>query len=394
MQALRIGIPMIGNKNWHGGILYTINLAKALRCQKNVRPFILAVISPKQIPNLLDNSDFIELCDKIVLIGDPSHFHKTVSAPIPILNYANLTEARESIDFIYPTMGGVQNEIPNASWIPDFQHHYLPEFFSPEELNWRTKSFAHIAEHARMLVLSSEDARNDFHRFYPDAKAQTEVLYFRSSFFIPEKNPWDLVNSIGIPEKFILCCNQFWAHKDHETLFRALGYLKSQGMPISLVCTGGVSDYRNHHHFDSLIRLIEQLGLQNHIKILGFIPRNQQIALMRCCVAIVQPSLFEGWSTVLEDARCLGTRMIASDLAVHREQNLPDAIYFKRRDPEALAIVLAQQFESFPSGPYIDKERNAQILSESQLYQYGEDVVKIANRCIDIFLPPHKVDSW
>ena len=125
---------------------------------------------------------------------------------------------------------------------------------------------------------------------------------------------------------------------------------------------------------------------------MGFIPRDQQIALMRCCAAMVQPSLFEGWSTVLEDARCLGVRIIASDLAVHIEQNLPAALYFERRNSEALSRVLAQHFEGFTTGPHIERERNAQILSESQLHQYGKNIVEIANRCLEIF-SPQKVDN-
>ena len=126
---------------------------------------------------------------------------------------------------------------------------------------------------------------------------------------------------------------------------------------------------------------------------MGFIPRDQQIALMRCCAAMVQPSLFEGWSTVLEDARCLGVRIIASDLAVHIEQNLPAALYFERRNSEALSRVLAQHFEGFTTGPHIERERNAQILSESQLHQYGKNIVEIANRCLEIFSPQKNRDT-
>jgi len=385
MQPLRIGIPMIGSKQWHGGVLYTVNLAKALRCQEKPRPRIFALITPEQASNLLENWDFIELCDGIILIGDSSLFYIAASVSIPILNFSNLIEAQQMIDFIFPTIVGVQNEIPNASWIPDFQHHHLPEFFTLKELDWRTHMYEYIAEHANILVLSSEDARADFRRFYPNAKAQTEVLHFRSNLLIPKQNPWNILVQMGIPEKFILCCNQFWAHKDHITLFRALGALKSQGMPIFLVCTGGISDYRNHDHYNSLIRLIEELDLQNNIKILGFIPRNEQIALMRCCAAMVQPSLFEGWSTILEDARCLGVRIIASDLAVHIEQNVDGALYFERRNSEALARVLAEYFETFTSGPHIHQEKIAHKLSEIQLLQYGKDIIQIANQGIAVF---------
>ena len=54
--------------------------------------------------------------------------------------------------------------------------------------------------------------------------------------------------------------------------------------------------------------------------------------IMRRSLAVLQPSLFEGWSTTLEEARSIGKRTIVSDIAVHREQDLHTAMYFRPRD--------------------------------------------------------------
>jgi len=387
LERLRFGVPMFGSKHWHGGILYTVNLVKALRCQENQRPIVIAVITPEQAPHIPENWEFIELCDQIALVGDFSRFEVTAPATIPILKFATLCDAQSAIDFVFPTISHVQNEIANASWIPDFQHHHLPEFFSQEELDTRTKAFSSIAAHARLLVLSSEDAKRDFKQFYPNATVKTTVLHFCSQLAIPEGDPRELLKPLEIADKFLLCCNQFWTHKDHRTLFLALGALKNRGLPIHLVCTGAASDYRNQHHYASLLKLIQELGLQSHVKLLGYVPREQQIALIRCCVAMVQPSLFEGWSTVLEDARCLGVRMIASDLNVHKEQNLPDALYFERRNPAALAYLLFQHFASLPPGPNVAREQMAQALAQKQLFQYGQDLIRLADMGKALF--PH-----
>jgi glycosyltransferase involved in cell wall biosynthesis len=68
------------------------------------------------------------------------------------------------------------------------------------------------------------------------------------------------------------------------------------------------------------------------VSILGKIPRYDQVMLMKGARLVVQPSLFEGWSTVLEDARALGKQVVASDFPVHIEQALPEAVYFRRND--------------------------------------------------------------
>src|SRR5262249_46677915 len=74
------------------------------------------------------------------------------------------------------------------------------------------------------------------------------------------------------------------------------------------------------------------------------IPRYDQIMLMRGASAIVQPSLFEGWSTVLEDTRALGKPIIASDFPVHIEQNLPQALYFRQGDSTDCARAILEHY--------------------------------------------------
>lgn len=61
---------------------------------------------------------------------------------------------------------------------------------------------------------------------------------------------------------------------------------------------------------------------------------------MKEAVAIIQPSLFEGWSTVVEDAKAMNQCIIASDLSVHREQLADEGNFFNPHQPESLAVYL------------------------------------------------------
>jgi glycosyltransferase involved in cell wall biosynthesis len=58
------------------------------------------------------------------------------------------------------------------------------------------------------------------------------------------------------------------------------------------------------------------------------IPYHDVIGLMRLSAALLNPSLFEGWSTTVEEAKALKKYMILSDLRVHREQAGDSANYF------------------------------------------------------------------
>jgi glycosyltransferase involved in cell wall biosynthesis len=68
---------------------------------------------------------------------------------------------------------------------------------------------------------------------------------------------------------------------------------------------------------------------------------------MRACRAVINPSLFEGWSTTVEEAKSLGKQAIVSDLPVHREQAPLRCMYFDPRDPEKLADALWLVWNNF-----------------------------------------------
>lgn len=57
---------------------------------------------------------------------------------------------------------------------------------------------------------------------------------------------------------------------------------------------------------------------------------------------IVQPSLCEGWGTVLEDAKVLDKSVLLSDIPVHREQKNEKCRLFDPHNPKELADLIAE----------------------------------------------------
>ena len=96
---------------------------------------------------------------------------------------------------------------------------------------------------------------------------------------------------------------------------------------------------------------------------MGLIPRDEQLFLMKHAQAVLQPSLFEGWSTVIEDARSLQAPVIASNLPVNVEQLGPKGNYFKPHDDETLAEKLkdypVRNLDDKFYGEYNDRIREA-----------------------------------
>lgn len=82
--------------------------------------------------------------------------------------------------------------------------------------------------------------------------------------------------------------------------------------------------------------------LEKEILFLGFIDRKDQLVLMKNAQAVIQPSLFEGWNTVVEDAKALNQTLIVSNITVHKEQLENNAYYFAPDDYNELALKMVE----------------------------------------------------
>ena len=100
-----------------------------------------------------------------------------------------------------------------------------------------------------------------------------------------------------------------------------------------------MKDYRGNAHMDKINGLIERVP-DNKYKVLGLVPREDMLTLMSACVAVINPSKFEGWSTTVEEAKYMGKRLILSNLPVHIEQEPADSIFLDVSDVESLSAAL------------------------------------------------------
>jgi hypothetical protein len=80
------------------------------------------------------------------------------------------------------------------------------------------------------------------------------------------------------------------------------------------------------------------------------------LQIMKNASAVIQSSLFEGWSTVVEDVKALNQNIIVSDLRVHREQLKEKAVYFDPTDVDSLVEAILN-FEKFSVDFAYDENR-------------------------------------
>ena len=391
VKPLKIGILIQHDSGWVGGNIYVQNLVRVIAAspselRSSVELYLItrSDASAKSYQNL--QPLVTKICEASCLnFSFLNRLRWKVGRTVPFAKDKRLARLaqREQLDFLYPMVGdgGISWDFDCswAAWIPDFQHKYLPAFFSAAELQSLDSVFERIAKSAPIVVFSSQVAEADFRKFYPHSKAKTFVMNFCT---IPEPawfagDPIAVQKSYNLGDRFFLVSNQFWIHKNHRMIVEALSILKQEGIKPTVVCTGALNDKRFPGYGEEILKLIQEHDLSDQFITLGFIPRVDQIQLMRRSLAVIQPSLFEGWSTVVEDARLLGKRLILSDLPVHFEQDPPGATFFQQDSALELAATLKRVLPELIPGPDLDAEATSRRVNQTQCQAYAEQFLQI-----------------
>ena len=379
MDKLHICLRHVFGSSWLGGALYIQNIARAIASlpaeeRMGIRLSVVVRSSNGSMAKIMlpyVDSMYFDSVYKLACSEACKWLAKAPFIPLHTLN-------PRKFDFVYPEVAGERAPYRWGGWIPDFQYRYLPQMFTQQQIDRFEKVYTLIAHTAPVVVLSSNMAQEDFHRFYPVSASRSKVMsfvsYIESEWFTFD--PKEMQKKYRLPDRFFLVSNQFWKHKDHGTLIEALGVLKDKGMRPVVVCTGSVDDHATNY-FKTIVARISELGLDGQVHILGFIPRFDQIQLMRRSLAVIQPSLFEGWSTVVEDVRSVSKHILISDFPVHLEQNPPDGHFFERGNREQLASLIAMASDTLEPGPDLDREACVQQANRERLVAYGRRFLNI-----------------
>jgi glycosyltransferase involved in cell wall biosynthesis len=389
-----VGFPLVqnsfnGRAGWIAGYYYAKNCLNALiSLPDHLQPQITVFIP----------DDFYE---PLLL---PEYHHKQLKIiKIPCNKHGHSFELQNILDKNHCDIYFPFNTIPTfnfsgkmVGWIPDFQHKYFTEFFTEQDINQRELTTQFMLEFADSLACSSRTVELDIERFYPSHQTKKILLPFTS---IISKNSLisdskKILKKYNINQKFIYLPNQFWMHKNHHLVFEAWKLLKSMGHNYLLVCTGEKIDYRNQQYYASLESYIQKHNLKSTIKILGFINREDQIQIIRNAAAILQPSLFEGRNTSIEDAKTLGKKLIVSNIPVHIEQCGENALYFTKDNPEELATVIKTHWDTFSNSINQKDESNAIMANQAEIQKFAYSLLNGFKETLFNNNPPiHKTRS-
>jgi glycosyltransferase involved in cell wall biosynthesis len=231
----------------------------------------------------------------------------------------------------FPTQGAFLTELPSIYHPWDLQHLHLPQFFTPEAIRARERSYRAFCEQASMVAVASEWHARDVMSHYnlPAEKVRVVPAAPVLSAYAPptEEDLRAAREKFSLTEDFIFYPAQTWAHKNHLALLDALALLRDrEGLRVPLVCSGKLNDF-----YTRIEERARALGLADQIKFLGFVSTTELQALYRSCRLVVFPTKFEGFGMPLMEAFLAGAPVAASNVTSLPEQAGDAALLF---DPD------------------------------------------------------------
>lgn len=385
---IRVAFTMIDGAKWKGGYNYLLNLFHILRLYQKDRITPVLFVGEKCTPAevlpfqeingveivrtpLLDENRRVRSLVQAILIGRDVPLRKLFDA--------------YGINLVFETARffGWRLGLPAIAWITDFQHLALPDMFSGLARWKRDIGFRAQVLGRRVIMLSSDHARRICEATYPKTRGYTRTV----NFAVPPGDPVTRVearmiaDSYKLPKHFFYMPNQFWRHKNHALVVEALAILRQRGVHVTVAASGKQDDYRDSDYFFTLQTRVKQLGLETDFRFLGLVPYPHVKALMHASVALLNPSLSEGWSTPVEEAKALGISMVLSDLDVHKEQMGGKATYFDRYSSQSLATAL-EGFQPLSQEQQEQAAGQAKSDAKQRVRLFGEQFASLAERCV------------
>ena len=379
VKRKKIGLVFsFDNKTNSGIVNYLFSLIKALNTLADERkPELIIFYSNGSPIEMIKNENYPFISFHTNVNAWPNDFfsgivnrvsRKLLKKNLIVKNRLNLKQ----VDYLFPYSYANYKEIKGkVQWLVDFNPYYFPDHLSQEE---RKSYFDYVKSTVYSdykVVLSSYDIWNDLKKFHPDYTCKVEILRFAALLpAFDHLSPDDVKAKFDITRPYVMTPNQFWVHKNHITMLKAALLLKQRGVTFQMVFTGSTKVESESNYYPSLLQFINDNDLKEEVKILGIVDRAEQLTLMKASEALVQPSLFEGWSTLVEESKALNKAIVVSDLPIHREQIDFNCVFFDPHNEVQLADILQEIFASgFDVKPH----------------DYNEDINRYAERILEIF---------
>lgn len=237
--------------------------------------------------------------------------------------------------WIFPSQDewGYMGKTKSLVAIHDLMHRYqsrFPEVSEDGSYQWREKHYSRVCEYAAGVLVDSNIGKQQVHESYGMPLERIFVLPFIPPTYIYSEQT-DFTKHYDLPRKFIFYPAQFWLHKNHANLIRAVAALKDDIPDISLVLVGG-----KQNGYKDAECLVDELDLRGNVYFEGYVPNEDLSVFYRKARALVVPTFFGPTNIPPLEAFVLGCPVAVSNIYGMPEQVGDAALLF---DPESVGEI-------------------------------------------------------
>jgi glycosyltransferase involved in cell wall biosynthesis len=233
----------------------------------------------------------------------------------------------------------------------------LPEMSSNREFEYREWRIQNIAKKAAYVIVDSELTKSNLMLLY-GLKSERIVS-------IPFVTKIQDFQNVEERESFAFYPAHFWSHKNHSILLYSIQNLLEQNIkPRQLVLTG--LDRGSKPFIDKLVR---ELEIQDYVKYIGFVSRNELEELYKKAAVTVMPSLLGPTNLPPLESLSQGCPVVVSENGSSNLDKYDSVIVLNPLDVEAWSNVMSTEFIFQP----VDRNR----FNEIQASLEEENLVKV-----------------
>src|SRR5258706_53374 len=238
-------------------------------------------------------------------------------------------------------------DIPYIATVWDLQHRlqpWFPEVGVGSEWSAREANYSLMLRRASYVIAGTQAGKDEIRSFYQMPERRIRILPHPSRSFAL-KSDGVVIDTVlkkhDLERGFLFYPAQFWPHKNHVNLLLALKALKEKyGIGMTLALAGSEKGNQNY-----VREYAKQLGLDNQVRFLGFVPTDELIALYKGAFALVYLTYFGPENLPPLEAFSLGCPVIASSVSGAQEQLGDAAILVNPSEPESIALAIKNLVE-------------------------------------------------
>lgn len=323
MRKKKIAIVLSLKPQDGGGFQYALMIAQCLKKMSNTQMELMAIHTHGYWGKWCEENNI-----KHTKINWPIYsetkLEKNLKFPLYSRVYSMyMTELgdlirKEKIDILFLT--GQLIFVPNLKVkiitpVFDLMHRYEPNFSEVKE-NYREREllFSCQAKYADYILTDSEIGKKQFYESY--LKKGGRNPHVIGLPFVAPEHIWKVKEqSIEVPEKYVFYPAQFWKHKNHLNLVKAIKILKESIPDICLVLAGSEKNCCRE-----IKRYISDNNLEDHVIMLGFVRDENIVYLYKHAVGMIMPSYFGPTNIPPLEAMALGCPVAVSNKYAMPEQ--------------------------------------------------------------------------